>query len=210
MTDMNSDNRLGMGAEAIIETASYLGNNSVKKIRPVKAYRHPELDSRLRQSRIKNEVRLLNDARTSGVRTPVVYDIDLHEGSITMELIEGRKVKEIIDSQSDDTEEVCIKIGKSLAMLHSANIGHGDLTTSNMIVMNDGTLCIIDFSMGTLKCGLEGMGVDIHLLERAFTSAHSEFKHLFDIIMKSYCENMPQHESVMKRVDDIKKRARYT
>ena len=199
-----------VGAEAIIVSADYLGLPAVKKIRPVKKYRHPELDSALRTQRTKHEVRLIREARRTGVRTPAVYDVDLTEGSITMEYMPGKKVRNLIEDDPDCIPDICRRIGTSIARLHNGKISHGDLTTSNMILTDSGELCIIDFSLGSLKAGLEEMGVDLHLLERAFTSAHSEHPEAFPLIVEAYRENMADAASVLKRVEDIKKRARYT
>ena len=206
---MEKNAEVDRGAEAVVEMTEYLGYKAILKHRPKKTYRHPELDSRLRTSRTKNEAKLIRDVRTSGVKTPIIFDIDLHNGNLIMEYIEGKKVKDVIDSGSD-AENVCMKIGESLAKMHNANICHGDLTTSNMILTDDGELCIIDFSMGSSKCGLEEKGVDLHLLERAFSSAHSESFSLFDTIIESYRRHMPESDSVLKRVQNIKERARYT
>ena len=206
MACMESD----VGAEAVITSTDYLGLPSVVKMRPVKKYRHPELDSTLRTQRTKHEVRLIREARRAGVRTPAVYDVDLAEGSITMELIPGRKVRDMIEEEPDMIPRICSMIGSSLAKMHEHRITHGDLTTSNMILTDSGELCIIDFSLGSLKAGLEEMGVDLHLLERAFTSAHSEHPEAFPMIVESYRENLRDAASVLKRVEDIKKRARYT
>jgi len=54
------------------------------------------------------------------------------------------------------------------------------------------------------------MGVDIRLLERAFTSAHSKSSVAFDTIIGSYRENMGRSKEVLNRVEVIKNRARYT
>jgi TP53 regulating kinase-like protein/N6-L-threonylcarbamoyladenine synthase/protein kinase Bud32 len=204
--DMNVD----MGAEAVVTYGEYIGRPAVIKTRPKKGYRHPELDQNLRTQRTKNEARTMREARMAGVRTPVIYDVDHHDGIITMERIFGRKVRDIIDDQDPDSDEVCRKIGESIAKLHNARICHGDLTTSNMIFTDSGELCIIDFSLGSIKCDVEGMGVDVRLLERAFTSAHSRSSDAFATIIDSYRKNMNMSKDVLKRVEVIKNRARYT
>lgn len=204
------ESEVDMGAEAIITYGQYLGRPAVIKTRPRKGYRHPELDSELRTHRTKNEARTIREARYAGVRTPAIYDVDHHEGRIVMEHIHGRKVKDVIDERTDKSIEVCTKIGESVAKLHNARISHGDLTTSNMILTDSGELCIIDFSLGSVKCTVEEMGVDLRLLERAFTSAHSRSSEAFKIIIESYRKNMKNSKEVLKRVDIIKNRARYT
>jgi len=205
---MNND--VDMGAEAVVTYGQYLGRAAVTKTRPRKGYRHPELDQNLRTHRTKNEARVMREARLSGVRTPTIYDVDHHDGRIVMEHMSGRKVKDIIDNEPTLVEDVCVMIGEAVAKLHNARICHGDLTTSNMILTDSGELCIIDFSLGSIKCDIEEMGVDIRLLERGFTSAHSRSEKAFETIMESYRNNMTRSKEVVKRVEVIKNRARYT
>ena len=201
---------LGCGAEATVYRTTYLGREAVVKTRIPKGYRHPELDTRLRSSRTKHEAKVMIEARRAGVRTPVIYDIDVKKCDITMEYIVGKKVKDVLDSDLTVTDELCKDIGKVVAKLHNAGISHGDLTTSNMILMPDGEICIFDLSLGTATADIEDLGVDIHLLQRAFTSAHSCLDHGLETLMSSYRKNMKRSKEVMKRVDDIRGRARYT
>jgi TP53 regulating kinase-like protein/N6-L-threonylcarbamoyladenine synthase/protein kinase Bud32 len=207
---MESEQRIGMGAEAVIEGTEYLGHRAVLKRRPRKDYRHPELDARLRSGRTRNEVRIIREARCAGVRTPVVYDVDVAEGSITMEYVEGERVREIIESEPARIPDICRMIGETMAKMHNAGICHGDLTTSNMILTASGELCILDFSMGSTRCDVEGKGVDIHLLERAFTSSHSKATEAFGMVMDAYMQNADGAKEIARRVEDIKGRARYT
>ena len=207
---MDDERRIGMGAEAVIARSEYLGHAAVVKTRPRKDYRHPELDARLRSSRTRNEVRIIREARCAGVRTPVVYDVDVTEGSITMEFVEGERVREIIESEPDRIPDICRMIGETMARMHNAGICHGDLTTSNMILTDSGELCILDFSMGSTRCDVEGKGVDIHRLERAFTSSHSRSAEAFGMVMDAYMKNADGAAEIARRVEDIKGRARYT
>lgn len=204
------DDGIDMGAEAVISYGDYLGRPAVIKTRPKKGYRHPELDRNLRSHRTRNEAKVMRDARTCGVRTPVIYDVDHHEGTIVMERMFGRKVRDIIDNEPDSVHDVCVSIGEAVAKLHNGRISHGDLTTSNMILTDSGELCIIDFSLGSVRCEIEEMGVDLRLLERAFSSAHSRSETAFGTILESYGRNMERSKEVLKRVEIIKNRARYT
>jgi len=208
---MQHDNEiLGCGAEATVHRTEYLGREAVIKTRSPKGYRHPELDRHLRSSRTKNEARAMAEARRIGVRTPVIYDIDMNVCDITMEFMAGRKVKDVLDDDPSIADDICGRIGKTIAKLHNGRISHGDLTTSNMILMPNGEICILDMSLGATMADIEDMGVDIHLLQRAFTSAHSGLEDAMGVIMDSYSESMDDADSVLKRIDDIRARARYT
>jgi len=201
---------IAKGAEAEIFVSSFLGRDSIVKIRSPKRYRAAELDDELRLSRTKNEARLMKESRKAGVRTPVVYDIDLKECSITMEKINGIKVKEKLDADPGSAGDICREIGRTIANLHNSEICHGDLTTSNMIIADDGRICLIDLSMGRTKAELEDIGVDVHLLERAFTSAHPDLTDAFSLLIESYLSAKNDPEAVLRKIDEIKNRGRYT
>jgi TP53 regulating kinase-like protein/N6-L-threonylcarbamoyladenine synthase/protein kinase Bud32 len=203
------DVEIGRGAEAVITKSVFHGRRAAVKMRSPKGYRHPVIESRITASRIRKEARVIRETRAAGVRTPVIYDIDMQKGSITMELLEGPKAKDVIDS-AEDPLEICGKIGIAVAKLHFAGICHGDLTTSNMIVCKDGSIGFIDFSMGDIGADTEALGVDMHLLERAFSSAHSSVVNGYETIVESYSDNMPDAKAVLDRVEVIKGRARYT
>ncbi len=206
---MSSD-ELAMGAEATVTRIAFLGRDAVRKTRPPKSYRLPELDGRIRSARTRNEARLMREARRAGVRTPCVYDIDLSDCSIVMESVEGRTAKEAIDSDPGSAPAIAKVIGRTVARLHAAGICHGDLTTSNMILMPDGELCLIDFSMGCSKATLEDVGVDVRLLERAFGSAHAGMDDAMDAMMDAYFGSVPDADAVRRKLEDIKNRGRYT
>ena len=152
----------------------------------------------------------MREARRSGVRTPVVYDVDVRESTIIMERIEGRKVREVLETHPEMADSICYKIGLNLAKLHSGRITHGDLTTSNMILMEDGTLCFFDISMGESMAELESLGVDLQLFHRAFMSAHSRLSDSYQSFLRCYKENYADSASVLERAEDIRNRGRYT
>ena len=135
---MMIDTEIGRGAEAVVARTDFLGREAVLKTRVSKGYRHPDLDSHLRTARTRTEVRVMREARSAGVRSPVVYDTDLKEGSITMEYVHGESVKSILTEHPERADEICARIGEMIAKLHRKNISHGDLTTSNMILGDDG------------------------------------------------------------------------
>ncbi|MBR5954702.1 MAG: bifunctional N(6)-L-threonylcarbamoyladenine synthase/serine/threonine protein kinase, partial [Methanobrevibacter sp.] len=122
-----SDDLIAKGAESNIIKSSYMGKNAVIKARIPKGYRIPEIDSKIRKSRCKLEAKLLSDAKRVGVRTPILYDVDLDEKSILMEEIDGVMLKEVID------DKLAYRVGQEIAKLHSADIIHGDITSSNIM-----------------------------------------------------------------------------
>jgi len=204
------DKPIAVGAEAVVTVSEFLGRKAVKKTRVPKKYRHPVLDERIRSVRTRNEVRIIRQSRSDTVRTPVIYDVDMTEYSITMEFIEGSTVKDVLDSDPSLAEKICPLIGKILADLHNRGISHGDMTTSNMILGPDGKICVTDMSLGNLKAGTEEMGVDLRLLQRPFASAHSEIENGFERILEEYVKHKANADEVLRKTEEIRNRARYT
>lgn len=199
-----------VGAEAKLDSATWMDRSVVLKQRVVKSYRHPTLDRSLQTFRIKNEVRLMLEARRAGVPVPIIYSVDLADSRIVMEEIPGMRVKDALENlPSGKAEEVCRKIGALAARLHANDIVHGDLTTSNML-LDDDRVVVIDFSLGSKTSELEDKGVDMHLLEEAFHSAHYRRSELYEAVKESYVRAYPAGAAVLKKVKEIEKRGRYT
>jgi Kae1-associated kinase Bud32 len=199
-----------VGAEARLDSSVWMGREVVFKQRVVKGYRHPTLDKSLQTFRIKNEVRLMLDARSAGIAVPIIYSIDLAQNRIVMEEIKGARVKDALEElPKEEAEEVARKVGEIAGRLHAADIVHGDLTTSNMLLEGD-RIVTIDFSLGSKTSELEDKGVDMHLLEEAFHSAHYRRIELFELVKDSYVRTYPKGGDVLKKVKEIEKRGRYT
>ena len=162
------------GAEADLYL-SWLGPwEVIIKRRVPKKYRNRELDSRIRRERTAREAMALHQARTVGVRTPVVLELDLQQTSITMTRVEGVVVRNNLDSiDSNTARRVFHELGWQIGLLHKAGIIHGDLTTSNIIVSTKGVPYVFDFGMSSHSFETEDRGVDIHLLKKSIATSHS-------------------------------------
>ena len=109
-------------------------NNSVIKDRISKSYRHPELDKQIRKRRTKAEARLLIKANEI-INSPIPNETN--ESQIKMPFINGKKLSKHLDKLPLKEQKQIMKlIGNSIAKLHKADIIHGDLTTSNMILVS--------------------------------------------------------------------------
>ena len=194
-----SDELIAKGAESNIVKSSYLGEPAVLKDRIVKGYRIPEIDNNIRKSRCKLEAKLLSDAKRAGVVTPVLYDVDLDNKSILMEEIDGVMLKDIID------EDLAFKIGVEISKLHSADIIHGDITSSN-IMLRDDQLVFIDFGLGRHSNLDEDKAVDLLVLKKSLQSIDYNLAiRYFDLVLKGY-----GNDSIVKTISDIESRGRYT
>lgn len=201
---------LKRGAEAELRRTEYLDRAAVEKYRVPKAYRLATLDEELRRSRIRMEVRLMSEARAAGVAVPVLYDINLVENKVVMEFIDGPTAKEVLDAGGNRARETAREIGRIAGRLHRAGIIHGDLTTSNMI-LRDGRIVMIDFSLGGKGDSTEERGVDLHLLREALTSAHKNAATYYREVLAGYREILGEEAAAaIAKVKEIESRGRYT
>lgn len=196
---------IAQGAEARIYKGNYLGKVALLKERFQKNYRHPDLDLKLTKDRIKAESRAIIRAKAAGVVTPALYLVNLEKRQIYMEYMQNTVVlKDFIDkniSGKPNVDHLLLFVargmGELIARLHSKNIIHGDLTTSNILLRNvtnqskadDKTInhfIVIDFGLSHVDSTVEDKAVDLYVLERSLLSAHSEISSLFDDILRIY------------------------
>ena len=192
------------GAEAVISEEDWHGRNVIVKERVPKSYRASQLDNGLRRTRTKKEATLIVEARECGVSTPRIFDIDMSRARLVMERIDGTLAKDLLRTSRDRMRHART-IGENAGQLHSNDIVHGDMTTSNMIFTSDG-LTFIDFGLGEKTGELEKKGVDLHLLKEAVNSAHSEFPDLFDAIVEGYLATYLEGSRVVKIMKEIESR----
>jgi TP53 regulating kinase-like protein len=187
--------------------------NGVKVIikrRGEKRYRVPELDREIRRSRTIHEASLIYRAKEAGVPTPLIYQVSPEEATIVMELVEGEKVRDIVDRLGEDERTALFRaIGEKAGLLHDAGIVHGDLTTSN-IIFSSGRAVFIDFGLGEMSTETEKRGVDLNLMYRMLTSTH--FQHteeLFEAFKEGYRTTFEEADEALERMEEVAQRGRY-
>ncbi len=189
---------IAQGAEAILIKV----DNTLIKERIKKSYRIEEIDKKIRKFRTRREAKLLQTAK---INVPKVFNVDEQNMKIEMEFLEGDLLKNILDSLPlKKSLEICKQIGIEVSNLHSQNIIHGDLTTSNMI-LKDNKLYFIDFGLGFFSDKAEDKAVDIRVLKQALESKHyKNFEKYFSGFLKNY-----KHKDVLKRLEKVELRGRY-
>ncbi|KAI9142997.1 hypothetical protein BKA69DRAFT_1027037, partial [Paraphysoderma sedebokerense] len=237
-----------------IYLTEHLSRPTIIKERFSKSYRLPQLDQKLTKQRMLHEVRCLHKCRKIGVDTPHVYFVDLEKSCIFLELVIGRTVKDWLSwkinlllycLRTDGIDHFFLNldylfstIGKTIALLHNADIIHGDLTTSNMILRSTSTppisiansaanplqnfqpsfeslsprtsnFTMIDFGLSYTSIDPEDKAVDLYVLERAVKSTHPLVEEeFFDTILNSYEKHCNQGKIVIRRFEDVRLRGR--
>jgi len=201
---------LYQGAESRISLDIFDGQEVIVKERIAKGYRIKQLDEELRKLRTRKEIKLLTEVRKLGIPTPKILHVDEKNHKIVMEFINGDRLKEYLNSICpNEVKSICLKLGKQIGKLHSNNIVHGDLTTSNMILKGD-EIYFIDPSLGEFTQRIEEKGVDVKLLKEAIKATHFKiFDEVWNSILLGYRMVYKEADLVLNQLKEIEKRARY-
>ena len=202
---------LKQGAEAKLFSDKIDNKDVVVKHRIEKKYRIPQIDDKIRKYRTSLEYNLLVAARRNGILTATIIDVDEKQCKIVMEKIPGELVKELLYvANKAKIVETSLNIGKIVGKLHSAGIIHGDLTTSNMIIKKE-DIYLIDFGLGFFSRKIEDQGVDLRLFREALKSTHFNISEIsWENFLKGYKKEYKDAELVIKKVNEIERRARYS
>jgi TP53 regulating kinase-like protein len=198
------------GAEADIFVGEWAGSAAVYKFRKPLPYRLPELDEEIRGQRTIHEAAIIRDARSAGLKVPHLYYVSPGESLIVMQRIDGPRLKSYLESTSRDGA-VSEEFGRTVGRLHLAGIMHGDLTTSNVIVAENG-VHLIDFGLATHSLKVEDHAVDLRLIKETLVGAHSE---VASAVMSSFLVGYTavvgerRAREVTRKLAEIERRGRY-
>lgn len=192
---------IAQGAEAVIRKE---GDKIIKE-RPVKGYRVAELDRKLRKSRTRREAKVLEKLAGLAIPAPHLFAVNDKDMIIEMEFIDGDKLRDVLES---GVVGFSLQMGKLIGKLHSHDIIHADLTTSNMIV-RDGSVVLIDFGLSFFSKKEEDKAVDLNLLHRALESKHFKvFEQCWEKVLESYCKTYADSDIVIERLKKVQMRGR--
>jgi len=196
------------GAEGDIYLTKFDNVPAILKTRKTKPYRHPTLDNKIRKQRTIREASILSEAKSIGIRTPLVYQVNTSDCTILMQQIDGVIVRDLKDAK---LKSVCAEIGKITATLHKNGIVHGDLTTSNFISKNN-KIYAIDFGLAQKSIRVEDHAVDLRLYKEILGSAHVKImQELWNAFLKGYKSviGTDRFNKILAQLSIIEGRGRY-
>ena len=234
---------LSQGAEGKIYLGEFLSKKCLIKERFEKKYRVKELDKKLTKNRMLNESRNIFRASKLGIKVPTLYFVDLIERKIYMEYLENscqlKVILQSIYSKEDISpykallDKISQDLGTMISKLHSADLIHGDLTPSNIILKvkedtgsdllnnaeknilenkNYDDMYLIDFGLSSVTLSttssMEDKAVDLYVLKRAIISSNPKSEELFEKAMNIYQNNCKNGEEIINRYKKVEMRGR--
>ena len=218
--------RLHLGAEAEVWSGSWMGRPAVRKLRRHRAWRHPDLEKRLGYRRMLSEARILIRIKDAGLPVPAVWDVDLENGRIVMERMNGRPLIDILrdDSIPGESKHLALQnSGAAVRMLHRMAVTHGDLSTNNILIDDSYDAYLIDFGLSAVEYEVERFGIDLHVMDEILGASHPNITDGIEIFLSGYlnCDQSmgpltelsggmpPLAGEVLKRLEDVRSRVRY-
>lgn len=199
---------LKKGAEADVFLSLWNAKKAILKIRKEKTYRNPILDKKIRKQRTIKESEIISQVKSFGITTPLIYFVDINKCSILMQYIDGKLVR---DMDEKTIEKTCFQIGKIVGILHKNGIMHGDLTTSNFILLKN-KLVLIDFGLANRTEKPDDHAIDLRLFKEILNSAHANIlKKSWNNFLRGYSKSIGEKYSkkIIKLVAVIESRGRY-
>ena len=220
---------LHMGAEAIVHGGEWLGIDAVLKTRSPRAYRHPDLDSRLTRSRMSAEARILRRLAQAELPVPDLLAVVTNAGWLIGSRVPGGPLFDAVraDLSGEDAQQVLRDIGLLIRRMHSLGISHGDLTTHNILWCTEKGLSIIDFGLSAIAEEIETFGLDLQVLNECLSASHPSIDGGIDNVLEGYlgagegveelarqirgeeAAILPGAQEVAKRFNEIRSRVRY-
>ena len=218
--------RLHLGAEAEVWSGIWMGRPAVRKLRRHRAWRHPDLEKRLGYRRMLSEARILIRIKDAGLPVPAVWDVDLENGRIVMERMNGRPLIDILRDDSVPVESKHLALqnsGAAVRMLHRMAVTHGDLSTNNILIDDSYDAYLIDFGLSAVEYEVERFGIDLHVMDEILGASHPNIIDGVEIFLSGYlnCDQSmgpltelsggmpPLAGEVLKRLEDVRSRVRY-
>ena len=221
-----ADERLHLGAEAEVWSGTWMGRSAVSKQRRSRQWRHPNLDKRLGVRRMVSEAKILMRLHNAGIAVPQVWDLDVQGGRLVLQRMPGIPLIELLNN-AETSEQLVIKAlrntGAAIRILHRQAITHGDLSTNNILIDEQGNAVLIDFGLAVIDYEVERFGIDLHVIDEILSASHPNHHGAIELVLSAYREEeqklgtapeqsggvVPTAEEVLERFENVKSRVRY-
>ena len=218
--------RLHLGAEAEVWSGTWFGRPAVRKQRRTRAWRHPDLDHRLGHRRMMSEARLMVRMQRAGVAIPALYYLDPDACTMVMQRMPGRPLIDVLRDNAlppSFKQSVLTSTGAAIRNVHRLAITHGDLSTNNVLIDEEGHATLIDFGLAAVDYEVERFGIDLHVVDEILGASHPDIADGIEFLLAGYTAEeerqgppveqtggaVPTASEVLQRLENVRTRVRY-
>src|SRR5262245_40874859 len=146
----------GMG-EVYVAEDSTLRRKVALKMLPADLASNPS-----RVERFKREAEAIAALNHPNIVT--IYSVEEAQNThfLTMELVEGKRLSELISAEGMDPEsflKIAIQIAEAISAAHGKGIIHRDLKPANILISQEGRVKILDFGLAKVSDSVWNAGV---------------------------------------------------
>jgi Kae1-associated kinase Bud32 len=173
-----------------------------------------------------SEARLLVRMHRAGLAVPALYDLDPESGVMIMQHMPGRPLIEVLRDTSMSSEfllKALASTGAAIRNVHRLAITHGDLSTNNVLVDENGNASLIDFGLAAVDYEVERFGIDLHVVDEILGASHPDIEGAIEELLRGYTAEeerkgppieqtggtVPTAPEVLQRLENVRTRVRY-
>lgn len=199
-TEADTKKLFKFNSQMNISSYIFCDKEAIVKDYSISSHSNIDLFLKIKKNLIITEAKAILKCKTMGVAVPTLYLIDTKNYKIVMENVSGLPAKKFLKDNENDSKlitGVLFDIGIILSKLHTSNVSHGDLNTSNMLIKENGSIVLINLGLSSLDPNINEKVMDLYILEQSFIHMHQTIAEKFWLILTGYKEMNETNLSVI-------------
>ena len=173
-----------------------------------------------------SEERLMVRMKRAGIAIPVLYDLDTDAGTMVMQRMPGRPLIDVLRDNAlppSFKQSALTSTGAAIRNVHRLAITHGDLSTNNVLIDEEGHATLIDFGLAAVDYEVERFGIDLHVVDEILGASHPDIADGIEFLLAGYTAEeerqgppveqtggaVPTASEVLQRLENVRTRVRY-
>jgi Kae1-associated kinase Bud32 len=173
-----------------------------------------------------SEARLMVRMQRAGIAIPALYDLDPDAGTMVMQRMPGRPLIDVLRDNAlppSFKQSALTSTGAAIRNVHRLAITHGDLSTNNVLIDEEGHATLIDFGLAAVDYEVERFGIDLHVVDEILGASHPDIADGIEFLLAGYTAEeerqgppveqtggaVPTASEVLQRLENVRTRVRY-